>query len=104
MSLILTSTIIWIPSECGGRSHPPVLGLRPTIRFQRNVEAWSKVAWDVEIIRIGASQVAGIGNVDLRFSKGASPDIKVVKPGELIELLDAYRVIGVGKILNVTTD
>jgi hypothetical protein len=53
---------------------------------------------------LDARSGGGIGNVDLRFSKDASPEMNFVKPGELIELLDAYRVIGVGRILNVTTD
>ena len=101
MSLIVTSLITWIPAECGGRTSPPNLGLRPTIRFQRNTETWLKIAWDVQITHLDISQKNGTVVVKLRFSEKASPDMTYVQSGELIELLEAYRVIGVGKILTV---
>ena len=104
MSLILYATIAWIPVECGGTAGLPIEGLRPIIRFQRNLDEWSNVAWDVQITRIDAGTLGRTGNVELTFSKDAFPDMNYVKPGELIELLDAYRVIGVGKILDVKTE
>jgi hypothetical protein len=76
--------------------------LRPTIRFQRYIEASLKVAWDVQITRLDPPGKDGVGVAELRFSKHASPDMNFIRPGELIELLEAYHVIGVGKILNVT--
>lgn len=99
MSMILSALVAWIPSDCGGRPSPPVVGLRPTIRFQRDASAWGKTAWDVTILRCGPG--VGTANVDLAFSEDAGPDMTYVKPGELIELLDAFRVIGVGKILTI---
>jgi hypothetical protein len=80
------------------------LGLRPTIRFQRHLEAWIKSAWDVKITRLEDLNEDGVGIVELCFPDSSSPDVTFIKSGELIELLDAYRVIGVGQILNVTSE
>lgn len=103
MAITLKTTLVWIPVECGGRSTPPNIGLRPTIRFQRNAEKWTKIAWDVQIAALELISQSGVWTVELRFSEDASLDMECIKTGELIELLDAYRVIGVGKVTGVET-
>lgn len=101
MKLILVATVVWIKSECGGRSTEPVVGLRPTIRFQRYVEDWMKTAWDVEIIDLDIDTNTWSGLAKMKFTMNASPRKEWLKDGELIELLDAYRVIAVGKLMTI---
>lgn len=97
----LSVDLCWIPAEFGGHTHPPVQGLRPTIRFQRNVAAWITLAWDVQMIRWEPTDSTWRGLAELAFSKDANPDREYLQPGELIELLSAYRVIAVGKVREV---
>ncbi len=104
MSPIITAAITWIRTEYGGRVHPPVIGLRPTIRFQRDVSAWLLGTWSVQIVSLDFDLQTWTGTAQLVFSPGATPDRTYMKKGELIELLDAYRVIGVGMILAVEED
>jgi hypothetical protein len=99
MEIIIVAAIVWIKTEYGGRSMEPVVGLRPTIRFQRYVEDWMKTAWDVEIIDLDINANTWSGTVKIKFTRNASPKKEWLKDGELIELLDAYRVIAVGKII-----
>jgi hypothetical protein len=102
MPISLRVSLEWIKEAAGGREMPPVVGLRPTIRWQRYIEAWLESAFDVEITSIESSPENGCNTVGLRFSERAQLDSEWLREGELIELLDAFRVIGVGKILHIS--
>ncbi len=101
MELIIVATVVWIKSKYGGRSMGPVVGLKPTIRFQRYIEDWMKAAWDVEIIDLDVDTNTWSGLAKMKFTRNATPKKEWLKDGELIELLDAYRVIAVGKIIAI---
>ncbi len=101
MEIIIVVAIMWIKTEYGGRSMEPVVGLRPTIRFQRYVEDWIKTAWDVEIIDLDINADTWSGTAKMKFTKNILPKKEWLKDGELVELLDAYRVIAVGKIIAI---
>lgn len=101
MELIIVAAIVWIKSEYGGRSMEPVIGLRPTIRFQRYINDWMKTAWDIEVIDIDINSETWSGSTKMKFTRNDSPKKEWLKVGELIELLDAYRVIAVGKIVAI---
>lgn len=101
MELIITAAVMWIKSEYGGRSIEPLVGLRPSIRFQRYVEDWIKTAWDVEILELDITKDNWSGFAKMKFLRNSSPKREWLKDGELFELLDAYRVIAVGKILEI---
>lgn len=98
---IIIVRVIWIKAEFGGRSHPPFVGMRPIIRFQRYVDEWLSGVWDVEIKELEIDEKTWSGVATLRLSTRAPNNLKGLKEGELIELLDAYRVIAVGKITEV---
>jgi hypothetical protein len=98
MSLTLIVKTIWIKSDFGGRPFEPVVGLRPIIRFQRYVADWFLEAWDVEIVGLDIDPDNWSGLTKIRFARNITPKKEWLKEGELIELLDAYRVIAVGKI------
>src|SRR5687768_12168385 len=99
--MTLRVTLCWIPAEFGGHLNPPMLGLRPTIRFQRNVAGWLTLAWDVQLTAWEASTSPLTGVGVLTFSGDATPEAVYLQPDDLIELLDGYRVIAVGRILAV---
>ncbi len=97
--LILEAAVVWIKPEFGGRSIKPLIGLRPIIRFQKYISEWLSTAWDVEIIDLDIDNDDWSGKVKMKFSGNATPKKEWLKKGELIELLDAYRVIAIGKII-----
>ena len=80
----------------------PQAGMRPTIRFQRHINAHVRGSWDVRIRRNHVDEQTWSGEVELELIKHESPYHSYVAIGELIELLEGYRVIGVGKILSVS--
>lgn len=91
----------WIKSEFGGRSQIPRNGSRVTIRFQRHVEKWLQSAWDVEVVACNTTTDTLEGTAKLALIKEESPSARFICQDELFELLDAYRVIAVGKIVRV---
>jgi hypothetical protein len=97
----ISASIVWIKAEFGGRKSPPVVGLRPIIRFQRFLDDWLRCAWDVELTQIEFDEQYWSGVARFELSKNAPKNLQGLKEGELIELLDGYRVIGVGRIISV---
>lgn len=94
-------SVVWIKAEFGGRSSAPIKGLRPIIRFQRYIEDWLSLAKDVEVIELEIDQISWAGTAKLQFTVKPQDNMRGLKIGELIELLDAYRVIAVGKIIEI---
>ena len=92
----LAATICWIGEDFGGRNHPAYDGMRPNVRWQRHVEEWLRGSWDAEIIGIDEGSQAT--EAILRSSDEAEFPTDLEIPGELFELLDGYRVIGVGRV------
>ncbi len=105
MSLTFTVTVQWLKPEVGGRQHDPVVGLRPTIRFQRAVGDWLSGGRDVEIINLDFDESTGSSTVELRLAnpafEGEEKTRRHLVEDELVELLDSYRVIGVGRITSI---
>ncbi len=97
----ITVAVTWIKAEFGGRSHLPFIGMRPIIRFQRYIDEWLSIASDVEIKELEIDETTWSGITKLQFSSRIPDNLNGLKEGELIELLDAYRVIAVGKIIEV---
>lgn len=105
MSLTITAQVQWLRPEVGGREHDPFVGLRPTIRFQRAVGDWLDGGRDTEIISLDFDPSTRFSTISLRF---ANPEFeneaktrKHLVENELVELLDSYRVIGVGRITSI---
>ncbi len=89
----------WISSECGGRTFPPFEGMRPMIRWQRHIDEYLKGAWDVTVLKFDMDEKNRIGTAELIFIKEAVIPPEWLQEGELLELLDGFRVIAVGKII-----
>jgi len=99
MASILDVAMTWIRSEYGGRASLPTIGLRSLFRFQRNVGKAEEISWDVQVLSIQTDDSCWRGTAQLAFSEGATPNLELMKEGELIELREAYNVIGVGRII-----
>lgn len=69
--------------------------MRPNVRWQRHVRYWLDGSWDAEITALKGA--GNISEVVLKFSIDAEIPDERFEPGEIIELLDGPRVIGVGK-------
>jgi hypothetical protein len=79
-----------------------MVGLRPTVRWQRYVKDWLAQAHDAEIVELVPSPDGKTGSVTVRFSGRTALDEKYLRIGEGVELLDAFKVIAVGKISAVS--
>jgi hypothetical protein len=88
----------WVSPECGGRDHPPFVGMRPMIRWSRYVEKWLANSWDAEIVEWSPVRGERNGTAVLRFSGGGAEEEAPFAEGEQVEMLDGHRVIGVGCI------
>jgi hypothetical protein len=98
MSRIVHAEVQWIPEECGGEGALPV-GLRSSVRWQRNVRNGQTAAWDATIVDVTPESDTR-AHVQLTFMPHYSIDSDYLVEGELIELLEGYRVVGVGQIRN----
>ena len=105
MTMEMRAQVQWIRSEFGGRKKAPLAGLRPTIRFQRGVPDWLSGGRDVEVTDLHLEGDSWCGSLEFRLAnakfESEEKTAKYLVEGELFELLDGYRVIGVGKIVEV---
>jgi hypothetical protein len=92
----LAVRINWVTEEFGGRKHAAFNGMRPNVRWQRHVDEWLNGSWDAEIV--GLDEGCQTTDAVLQFSDEAEVPADLEIPGELFELLDGYRVIGVGRV------
>jgi hypothetical protein len=90
---------IWIPHELGGHRAAPWQGMRPTIRWQRYLREHLDLARDVECTSVSFDQTSSRGSAAFRFNANELVPREWLSEGSLIELLDGYRVIAVGRIV-----
>jgi len=66
------------------------------IRFQKRVDEWIKCARDVEIVKVERrSTLVALG---IRFLSNTDPNVSV---RDLVELMDGFRVVAVGRVVEV---
>lgn len=92
---------LWIPSYVGGRSGRPEVGLRPTIRLQRDVGRWLQSAWSAQIIAVAPTNDDGRFRISVELLPGAIVSVDGARVGDFVELMDGYRVIAVGRLVGV---
>ena len=89
---------IWVPSELGGHTAEPYSGMRLSIRWQRFLDAYIECARDVECRVLAYDANTARGKVACLLSPGMTVPAEWLHDGELIELLNGFRVIAVGKV------
>jgi hypothetical protein len=98
MTLELEIEYLWIPHDLGGHRSDPYLGMRPTVRWQRYQRESLDHARDGECTSVAFDQVTKRGFATLRLVSDEPVPMEWRGEGSLIELLDGYRVIAVGRI------
>jgi hypothetical protein len=98
MSTELDIEYLWIPQALGGHRADPYVGMRPTIRWQRYLREHLENSRDVECssVTFDSSTMRGASTICL-VSDDPVPT-EWLREGTLIELLDGYKVIAVGRI------
>jgi hypothetical protein len=89
---------LWIPSDLGGRKGSPYSGMRWMIRWQQYIEDHLQLARDVQcqlvVFDSNTSRGRAVGTLITPV-----PTMEWLQEGQLIELLEVFHVIAVGKII-----
>lgn len=94
----IVAIIQWIHNDCGGRETSLKKGERMCIRWQKYFdEPLNRV---VEITKYEVGVKLNIVTAEFLFISKIPIHPLQLKKGELIELLDEYAVIGIGKIID----
>lgn len=94
----LVLDFIWIPVELGGHSAEPFSGMRLSIRWQRFLDAYLQCARDVECRVLAYDSITSRGKVACSLSSEAPVPTEWLQDGQLVELLNGFRVLAVGKV------
>lgn len=98
MSIEFDIQFIWIPHDLGGHRAEPYVGMRTTIRWQRYLQEHLECARDAECTQLSFDTTTQRGSATLRMVSEDPLPATRVQEGTLIEVLDGYRVIAVGRI------
>lgn len=99
MKTELRLDFVWIPSDLGGHHAAPYTGMRLSIRWQRHPEAYLQCARDVECTLSSYDPTTCRGRAVCSLSTEAAIPGDWLQQGELVELLNGFRVLAVGKII-----
>lgn len=90
---------LWIPPKFGGWERDPIVGIRPQIRWQQFISESIELSRSAQIVFLEYDRASRTGRAKL---KPITPEIPLpwLQPGALVELLDGYRVIAVGVIVD----
>lgn len=98
MSTILEVDYVWIPHAVGGHRAEPYQGLRAAIRWQKYTREHLDRLRDVEAVGVSYNSGTLQGSASLRLLSDDPLPNDWSCEGNLIELLDGYKVIAVGRI------
>lgn len=88
----------WIPREFGGHRSEPYVGMRPALRWQQYLREYLERARDAECTSVAFDPSTNRGIATLRLISDDPVPPEWLREGTLVELLDGYRVIAVGRI------
>jgi hypothetical protein len=98
MKTELRIDFMWIPSDLGGHNADPYSGMRLSIRWQRHLEAYLQCARDVECQLVAYDSSTSRGRAVCTLSAEAPVPAEWLQDGQLVELLNGFRVLAVGRI------
>ncbi len=87
---------IWIPRKFGGHLIEPYLGMRTTIRWQRYINEYLQCSRSIQWQFIDFDSRSQQGQAICCFASDDFLPETWFEEGELIEILDGYRVIAIG--------
>jgi len=91
---------IWIPGSLGGHGSEPYKGMRTTIRWQKHLNEFLQCARDVQWESVDFDANTLQGRAACRLASDEPLPEGWLKEGELIELLNGYRVLAVGRLIS----
>lgn len=89
---------IWIPGSLGGHGSEPYEGMRTTIRWQKQLNEFLQCARDVQWESVDFDVDTLQGKAVCKFTSGEPLPEEWLREGELIELLNGYRVLAIGRL------
>lgn len=98
MKTQLRIDFMWIPSDLGGHNADPYSGMRLSIRWQKHLEAYLQCARDVECHLVDYDAGTSRGRAVCTLSAETPVPAEWLQSGQLIELLNGFRVLAVGRI------
>lgn len=94
----ITVDFVWIPESLGGHGAEPYEGMRTTIRWQRFIEEYLHNAQDTEWLEIDYRKDTRQGKAICNISAPELTPQNIEPTGELVEFLNGYRVVAVGRV------
>jgi len=98
MKTEFTIDFLWVPESLGGHRAVPYSGMRLTIRWQRHIEAFLQRARDVECRSLSFDSDKALWRATCSLVSDDPVSADWLRDGELIELLNGYQVMAVGRI------
>lgn len=88
----------WVPENVGGHQGPPYEGMRTTIRWQKYVAEHLKLAVDTQWTELDFDPDSRQGTARCTLSERVTVPEDWLVEGELVEFLNGFRVLAIGKI------
>ena len=104
MGPTISAVVQWIDPAVGGRHSPAFEGYRLTIRWQRHLKEFLAGAFGVQIVHLCVPTDGRPGGITFRYLVGTDPNPEWTMAGELFELLEGDRVVGVGMVVAVAAE
>jgi hypothetical protein len=98
MNTKLTIDFVWVPSDLGGHSAPPYVGMRTSIRWQAHLEEHLALSRDLSCEKVDYESSSLRGRLVGVLSVDSTPPALWMEENNLVELVSGYRVLAVGKI------
>lgn len=103
MSTELDIDYLWIPRALGGHRSEPYIGMRPGIRWQRYIREHLERSRDIECTKVTFDRDSMRGSATVRTVSDDPIPTEWLREGELVELVDGYKVLAVGRITGTRT-
>jgi hypothetical protein len=91
---------LWVPHELGGHKAAPYTGMRLSIRWQSYLDEYLRCARDVECKVLDFDPLTAKGKASCTLSSVEAVPTEWLQDGELVELLNGFRVLAIGKIVS----
>lgn len=98
MKTDLVIDFTWIPPDLGGHNADPYSGMRLTIRWQKYLQDYLQCALDVECQLLAYDLSTSRGRAVCTLATATTVPAEWLQEGQLVELLNGFRVLAVGKI------
>ncbi|MBT2745117.1 MULTISPECIES: hypothetical protein [unclassified Lysobacter] len=89
-------SFLWVPSGLGGHGAEPYAGMRVNVRWQKHLQECLLSVRDAECTSLEYDAATMTGTAELQLKSHV--DASWLESGALLELVNGYRVLAIGKI------